>query len=339
LQDRSLTVLHNYKFALKFHNEYVDSNGNIPSGNKLEDMLLYVRQKMFVCFKGCRNKPTGKQGAEKKKLCEEDMPPKYVFNGYMAFVLFGPQGIAEQTLSCLSEDGKRVEKKGRAAVRKEVADEKKTEREAGEGGYAPAQYRRGISIQTKAQSAFLASTEHNNAIKNYRELIYMGNQEQENTVQELDYLNDTMKDIVHPGDYHQCEGWKDDLLSRLRELRNRKRGYEEKIAELLANKPEQAEAFFDQVGVFKKRPARNTKNEDDSSRGTTSVANTAKKAKNKSTDEEMSCLTENSHLFNGGKVSHDEEVVVVDEHEEQSHNYVFTQYSQQEAETTKQAPV
>jgi len=31
--------------------------------------------------------------------------------------------------------------------------------------------------------------------------------------------------------------------------------------------------------------------------------------------------------------------VVVDEHEEQSHNYVFTQYSQQEEETTKQAPV
>jgi hypothetical protein len=71
LQERALTAIHNYKFALKFSKEFLDSRQNTPSGCKLPDLLLYVRQKMFVEFRGCRNKPSASQG--KRGLTEEDM--------------------------------------------------------------------------------------------------------------------------------------------------------------------------------------------------------------------------------------------------------------------------
>ena len=315
LQDRSLVVLHNYKFALKFYTEYVDSKGNNPSGNRLEDMLLYVRQKMYVAFKGCRNKPPPKQG--KDNLTEDDMPPKYVFTGYMAFVLFGPQGLAEQTLGCLSTDGTQVTKKGRAATRKEVAKEKQTEREAGVGGYVPDQYRRGVSIQHKAQAAFVAFTDHNNAIKHYRELIFLGNQEQANNMRELDFIRMQMEGTINPIDYHQLEGWQDEILSRLRKLRQKKEEYKQKIQELMDNKPVKTEAFFDQVGNFKRNKA------DDEPSSSLSVPN--KKVK-RGTDEEMSCLTESSQQFRGGKVSHDDDEEKDSQSPEHNHGYVFTQY-------------
>jgi len=54
LNDKAMKVLANYKYALKFHKQFVDSRDNNPSGTKLADMLLFVRKKMFVEFRGCK---------------------------------------------------------------------------------------------------------------------------------------------------------------------------------------------------------------------------------------------------------------------------------------------
>jgi hypothetical protein len=70
LQERELGVIHNYKFALKYCKEFSDSGQNNPSGCKLEEMLLYVQQKMYVAFKGCRNLPSGKQALNKTSVSE-----------------------------------------------------------------------------------------------------------------------------------------------------------------------------------------------------------------------------------------------------------------------------
>jgi len=307
--------VHNYKFALKYHNEFVDSGKKNPSGNDTLDMLLYVRKKMFVAFKGYRNKPTAKQAAGKEHLTEDDMSPKYVFNGYMAFALFGPQGVAEESLSCLSEDGKGVPKKSRAATRKEEAKVKELERNAGTGGYVPEPYRRGVSIHAKATTAFMAQTEYSNSLKNLRELMHMANEEQATNIRELDFIDMQMKGTVNPVDHHQLEFWRDDILSRLTELRTRKRKYEDDIATLLENKPAETEAFYDQVGTFRKPAAKKNK----ASHIATSVAN-----------DKFSQLTQNSSDFSGGNVTIEEEAHGTQQTQKTTQNkdgYVFTQYS------------
>ena len=310
LQERALTAIANYKFALKFAKEFLDSRQNTPSGCKLPDLLAYVRKKMFIEFRGCRNKPTATQG--KKVVSEEDMPPKYIFNGYMAFVLFGPQGIAEQTLTCLSEDGKKTAKKGRAAARAQESEIKNREREAGTGGYVPEQFRRGVSLQSKAQSAFLAHSEHNAALKNYRELLQIANQDQANNMRELDYIGMQMEGTVNPVDYHQLEFWKDDILSRLRQNRQNKRKYEDEIAKLTENGP-QTQAYYDQVGDFKRKSTSGGKK--------SAPGNDNSKKKKLSGDDAMSQLTESTHEFTGPLTVEDDGAAVVDT------AYVYTQYS------------
>jgi len=59
-------------------------------------------------------------------------------------------------LSCLSPDGKGVVLTGRANDRKNKANEKQVEREAGIGGHVPACYVRGVDIQQKASAAHMA---------------------------------------------------------------------------------------------------------------------------------------------------------------------------------------
>jgi hypothetical protein len=100
------------KLALKYFHEYCP-NGKLPSGKTVDDMLLYVHQKMFVHLKGVKSNKSNsrKKEDEKKSLTEEDMHEKWMFNGWFVFVLYGsPQGLAKDALSCLSEDGKDVPK-------------------------------------------------------------------------------------------------------------------------------------------------------------------------------------------------------------------------------------
>lgn len=62
LYDKALQVIANYKHALKHYKAFMDDDDNYPSGTTFEDMILDMRKKMYVEFKGCRNKPTGVAG-------------------------------------------------------------------------------------------------------------------------------------------------------------------------------------------------------------------------------------------------------------------------------------
>jgi len=73
----------NCEHALKHHNLHADVHKNDPSGLVLADMLEHVIRKMYVEFKGCGEKPTGKE-RENKHICEgEDMPETHVFQGFL----------------------------------------------------------------------------------------------------------------------------------------------------------------------------------------------------------------------------------------------------------------
>ena len=295
LNDKAMKVLANYKYALKFHKQFVDSRDNNPSGTKLADMLLFVRKKMFVEFRGCKNRPTGappkdKDGNE-KEFTEEDMPCKWVFNGYMAFALFGPQPIAGETFSSLSEDGKNIATKSRAAAEKEEeAALKARERAVGTGGYIPEQYRRCVSLDYKAQSAFMAQTEHNNSLQTYREELYrLALKEKDSLRQEFE-----MSQAMASLDKHAK--WHHDIIRRMSELRRSIRKYQDKIIELEENKPEQTQAFHDQVGCFNKRRKK------DIEFSTTPTRR-----------EEVSQMTENSTEFEGGSSTENEQYVQTDD--------------------------
>jgi hypothetical protein len=96
------------KHAHGFHKEFVNANGDNPSGTRLEDMLLFVRQKCYVLFKGKKNMVLCKKSKPQGEFVEEDMPVKYFFTGFFAFIVFGPQGISGSTLECLSVDGEHI---------------------------------------------------------------------------------------------------------------------------------------------------------------------------------------------------------------------------------------
>ena len=111
-------------------NEYADTRKGHPSGLKLEDMLLYLRQKIFVMFRGSKNKKGGT-----KTVTEDEMPDKYFPTGYFAFVAFGPMPMSGLSLSVFTADGTNVKKVGRAQVRKDEAKRKEAERDQGIAGF------------------------------------------------------------------------------------------------------------------------------------------------------------------------------------------------------------
>jgi len=140
LYDKALQVVANYKHALKHYKVCAKSKEDDPSGLKFPDMVEHVRRKMFVEFKGGRNKPTGAAGRNKATPEEENVPVKCAFNGYFAFLLFCPSGLSKEVFSSLSEDGAGVAKKSRNDVRLEQAKKNETEQAAGAGGHVPEAY-------------------------------------------------------------------------------------------------------------------------------------------------------------------------------------------------------
>lgn len=138
IYDRALAAIALCKFALKFYKEFCHPHGKLPSGKSREDMLLYVRKKMFVHLKGAKNSKSNmkKKGEGSDKiLTEDDMPDKWMFNGWFAFVLYGsPDGFADSSLSCLSDDGKDVSKVSRAETRAKDAKVESNKRRADDIG-------------------------------------------------------------------------------------------------------------------------------------------------------------------------------------------------------------
>ena len=134
LSEKAVSALANYKFALKYTNEFM-SGGKYPSGKTFEDLALFVRQQMYLQFKGGKSNKTKKNN----DVTVEEMPDKYLFHGYMAWALYCPYGLGDTTLSCMSVDGKNPgTDKGRKAARGRVADIKNKDRQMDSSGFTVA---------------------------------------------------------------------------------------------------------------------------------------------------------------------------------------------------------
>lgn len=251
IYDKALQVIANYKHALKHYKEYMDEDGNCPSGKGLEDMLLYVRQRMFVEFKGCRNKPTGAAGRNKAEVEEENMPVKWFFNGYFAFVLWGPKGLSLETISALSEDGRGVKKQSRADIRKEQALKNEAERQAGAGGHVPEVCRRGVSLTHKSTVAHIALREHNDHARTLRDIVTGLLTDSKQTMEECRLCCEQLKENRgNPSEEAVVVPWKKDLERSLVDIRKRRAEVENELREHLKKKPTQLDSLCDQVGDF-----------------------------------------------------------------------------------------
>jgi len=246
--DWSLEVIKHYKFFLKHFKEHADANKDNPSGLKLEDMCLHVRQKICVLFRGSQNAGSGNKT---KEFLEEDMPTKHFPNRWFSFVMFGPMAVAGFTFGCLSEDDTNVKKIGRDESRKKELEQKKREHEAGEGGYVPSDYTRGSSIGEKAKAAFLAQSELENEKKNVLGLLQQANSDHSATVSELHEVRELVRECKaeQPDieDAREMEAWNEELYSltqwlirvifKLGNIDKRKEGLEKKSQELMDAAP------------------------------------------------------------------------------------------------------
>ena len=85
-------TLTNVKKAVSFISKFMNPDGSWPSGKNVEDLILFVREKMFL-----ENNPEGTF----KKECD-------FFDGYMAFVLFSgilEGGFHKEPIDILKEKG------------------------------------------------------------------------------------------------------------------------------------------------------------------------------------------------------------------------------------------
>jgi len=259
----------NYKFTLKHQSEYASAHDGDPSGNKLEDMLLCVRKKMWLKLRGAKDAAGAakKPASEFKDMTDDDMPSSYFFTGFMAFILFGPRGICHMRLSCLSADGKGIVLTWRAKERQKEAREKQAERDAGIGGHVPACYVRGVDIREKASAAQLAQFEASEKTRNTVGLLAIATQEGINLQKEFDrvskafnstnqrvndrFLNGEQPDQLDDVELDTLRTWKLDVLVRIQSNNNRKRTLEATSDRLLQEGPKkQVIAFYQQVGMF-----------------------------------------------------------------------------------------
>jgi hypothetical protein len=255
INEKALLVIATLKHASLFHKEFVDKNGENPSGTRLEDMLLYVRQKCYVLFKGKKNMTLCKKSKLTGEFNEEEMPVKYFFTGFFAFILFGPQGISGTTLECLSSDGKNVSKKSRAQARKDDLEVRKKERDTAVGGFIPEDYRRGVNLRDKVSCAHIAQAEMKEARQNVRELLLICNDDHRNTLQEIDLIGRMIERGEENGVDTTAFGERMvELLGMLKTIQQRKESLRQESDKLMREgSKRQIEALYEQVGFNNKK--------------------------------------------------------------------------------------
>ena len=247
IHERALTAIAMYKLAMKYHNEFCP-NGNLPSGKTLEDLLLYVRQKMFVHLKGAKhNKSNARIKLDKEgnevTLSEEDLPDKWTFHGWFVFVLFCPQGLSATSLSCLSEDGSDVPRQSRAETRAKEANVEMDKRRCNDDGT------RGMCTQDKLAFASLEHAAFKEETKNVRDLIYYTTIEEGNSLKalELTYTMLEKADDEHERQFLQRR--KQGIMQRIDELTERKRKLEAESDRLRMRQKLASENLPQQVSV------------------------------------------------------------------------------------------
>jgi hypothetical protein len=225
IHDKAVEAMKNYKFAMKYHKEYCINDGKLPSGKRFEDLVLYVRQKMFVHLNGAKNNKSNARPKKDKEghaivLSEDEMPEKWMFHGYFAFVLFCPHGLSGIQLSCLSEDGTDVPKQSRAETRAKEAQVKMAERRASDDGT------RGISTQDHVALETLANASFREESKNIRDLIHYVTVEEGNSLKSLESIYNMIDKADDENELKFLQERKRDVMNRMKELTARKRKLE-----------------------------------------------------------------------------------------------------------------
>jgi hypothetical protein len=175
---------------------------------------------MFVKLKGAKNNKSNsrKKSSDNKELTEDDMPERWMFNGWFAFVLYGSRhALARNSLSCFSEDGKDVPKESRAESRKQQVKIKDAKR------CTDSMENRGISTEDHLTMATLSQAEFREETRNLRELMALDNQDYLNTVENLKLIQQMMKDADTEKErlYHRRRRLQ--LMYKLEQLDERKK--------------------------------------------------------------------------------------------------------------------
>jgi len=251
LKDRANKVIANFKLALKYQDEWYSGQpaGKEPSGTELEDMLLHVRQQMYLKLKGTKDMAAARGVMNFGDQTEDDMDVGYFFTGYIAFALYSPHGMTSKRLSCLTANGDEVEKVGRAKTRKEGAEQKKTTRETGEGGYVPPCYVRSVSLREKATAAQLAQSSHAEKTRSTLAMLAVTTKDHANLLLELKEANQAIAACLDDKEEEALKSWRNDVLGALMENRKRKDRLNKRSEELVEQAPKrQVTAFYEQIG-------------------------------------------------------------------------------------------
>lgn len=256
LAEKALVVAANYKKALSIYEDYCVAPGKLPSGKQLEDMLLHVREQMFVFLQGSSDEKPRKP---KTKLVVADMKDTWFFRGYMAFALFGPMPVSGRNLSVFSVDGKNIPKGSRKDQRQKEKEMKAAERDLAVNGYAPKEYRRGVSLKEKAQCAMFAQSQVSETKRDLRDLLVICESQHSNLLKEMEQLNKTLETVGNMPDF---DGKYDEIGRMLKDrhelclqvkvLKDRKVQLQKESDEArkTLSKKRQIEAYYEQVGDF-----------------------------------------------------------------------------------------
>ena len=159
------------------------------------------------------------------------MPDNWLFNGYFAFVLFGPKGLPAKTFSCLMEkDDDKVEKKGRSELRKAEAEAKSKERQAAAG--------RGVSVKDSFAFATLEHSQMRDEARNVRELLLIANQDEGNALKHLEMVENMLQRAIDRDDDDRIQSLSDrqeTIFMELESITARKRKLREISDNLLLN--------------------------------------------------------------------------------------------------------
>jgi hypothetical protein len=126
IHKQAMTVVANFRCAVAEGLKFLNSDGSLPSGTTKEDYYNFVRERMYHEMKGqtskngdppgaaVKNNGSGGSGSNGKAVYDDfmsaendcdgyegKMPDDWIFDGYMAFVLFGPFGADEDKLDWL----------------------------------------------------------------------------------------------------------------------------------------------------------------------------------------------------------------------------------------------
>jgi hypothetical protein len=101
-------ALKNCKLAACFGKQFIQLDGNLASGWSRKD---YFDKVLDLMYEKLRNEPKGKKiedGDAREEVFQEKRPSNWVFNGFMAFVAFGPLATNDEWKSSLMTGSKTI---------------------------------------------------------------------------------------------------------------------------------------------------------------------------------------------------------------------------------------